>query len=145
MNQLKKIKLNFISIILAQLYNLSISDGYGKWRKSKIIELENLVQNDFKLLQNPKDCQLKNKIGKILCDLNKPCGFGCQMHHLILCFITAYATKRVLILESKNWLGETSLGYEKFFQPVSLSCNNVHLGKIVEWNGMCVNHLKISN
>lgn len=123
-----------ISIILAQLYNISIMDDYGKYRKKQSINLANLVQNRFKLLQNPNNCTNSKKI---LCNINKACGFGCQIHHLILCFITAYSTNRVLILESPNWLTESDEGYEKFFQPVSNNCKNLDIkGNIVDWNGI---------
>lgn len=38
-----------------------------------------------------------------MCNLNKGCGFGCQIHHLTYCMIVAMATRRTLVLNSKNW------------------------------------------
>jgi glycoprotein 6-alpha-L-fucosyltransferase len=109
-------------------------ENYGKYRTKYSTKLSNLVQNRFKLLQNPNNCTTSMKI---LCNLNKPCGFGCQIHHLILCFVTAYATNRVMIMDTSNWLEtENDEGYEKFFQPVSNKCRNFKINtKITDWNG----------
>lgn len=81
-------------------------------------------------MQNPKNC---DKAKKIICDLNKSCGFGCQMHHVMYCFITAYSTNRTMILESKQWRYNIK-GFEAYFQPLSETCNSYN-GLAVNWNG----------
>jgi glycoprotein 6-alpha-L-fucosyltransferase len=109
-------------------------DNYGTYRKEESIKLGNLIQNRFKLLQNPNNCTNSKKL---LCNINKPCGFGCQFHHLILCFVTAYATNRVMIMDSSNWLAQFGEGYTYFFQPVSDNCKNFKIkSNIMDWNGM---------
>ena len=35
------------------------------------------------------------------CTFYQGCGYGCQIHHAVYCFITAYGTKRTMILNSK--------------------------------------------
>ena len=55
------------------------------------------MQRRLHHLQNPKDC---SSARKLVCSLSKACGFGCQMHHAMYCFIVAYGTERTLILQS---------------------------------------------
>jgi glycoprotein 6-alpha-L-fucosyltransferase len=46
-------------------------------------------------LQHPADCSAARKL---LCSLNKDCGFGCQIHHVVHCFAHAVALNRTLVL-----------------------------------------------
>ena len=46
---------------------MSTADHLGEWRKQEAIKLTNRVQNRFKELQNPTNC---NDQKKIICDLN---------------------------------------------------------------------------
>ena len=59
--------------------------------------LSDLMQRRLHHLQNPSDCASARKL---VCSLSKACGFGCQMHHAMYCFIVAYATERTLVLQS---------------------------------------------
>ncbi|XP_028402791.1 alpha-(1,6)-fucosyltransferase-like [Dendronephthya gigantea] len=93
-------------------------DSLLSWRKKEQAKLSKLVQNRLKRLQNPKDC---NSARKLLCDLNKGCGYGCQVHHLLYCFITAYGTKRTLIINSYGWR-YSEKGWEGVFVPASNTC-----------------------
>ena len=102
------------------MYNYSISDNRGDWRRREAENLMSIVQARFERNQNPKDCA-SNK--QILCDLGKGCGFGCQMHHVMYCFITAYFTNRTLILDSDNWRYNPN-GYEAYFKPLSNKCRS---------------------
>lgn len=102
----------------------------GEWRKEQSISLASKVQNEFYELQNPKDCHASKKL---VCSLNKACGFGCQMHHVMYCFITAYFTKRTMILDSKSWRYNPK-GYEAYFKPVSDSCRD-STDRPVDYNG----------
>ena len=52
--------------------------------------LSELVQKRLYKLQHPKDCASARKL---VCSLNKGCGYGCQMHHILYCFIVSYATQ----------------------------------------------------
>ena len=117
-------------MLLAQLYNLSISDNLGSFRHQKSEELTKIVQQRFHDLQNPKDCE---NTKKVICDLNKACGFGCQVHHVMYCFITSFFTNRVMILESKNWRYNPA-GFEAYFKPMSDSCTS-YSDNPISWNG----------
>jgi glycoprotein 6-alpha-L-fucosyltransferase len=105
----------------AELYNLSSSSTLAEWRQKKSDELIKRVQKQFVDMQNPADC---SRAKKIVCSLNKACGFGCQMHHVMYCFITAYFTKRTMILESDNWRYNPR-GYEAYFRPLSETCKEL--------------------
>lgn len=93
-------------------------DGYESFRHREAAELSNLVQKRFHHLQNPPDCA---KARKLVCKINKGCGYGCQLHHTVYCFIMAYATERTLILNSKGWRYHKG-GWEEIFMPVSETC-----------------------
>ncbi len=83
-------------------------------------------------LQNPADC---SKAKKIVCDLNKACGFGCQMHHVMYCFITSFFLNRTMILESAGWR-YNSAGHTAYFKPISDTCASLtESDKPVGWNG----------
>ncbi|MGH0129815.1 UNVERIFIED_CONTAM: hypothetical protein FKN15_047168 [Acipenser sinensis] len=106
--------------IMTDLHYLSQTDGAGEWREKEARDLSNLVQNRITYLQNPKDC---SKARKLVCNINKGCGYGCQLHHVVYCFMIAYGTQRTLILESQNWRYATS-GWESVFKAVSGSCTD---------------------
>ena len=109
---------------------LSESDRMGDWRRIEADNLARHIQQEFHDLQNPKDCESKKKI---YCDLNKSCGFGCQMHHLMYCFITSYFMNRTLILDSSGWRYNPD-GYEAFFMPLSENCKTTKSSQYY-WTG----------
>ncbi|XP_050726304.1 alpha-(1,6)-fucosyltransferase-like isoform X2 [Eriocheir sinensis] len=100
------------------MQRLSKLDGLGTWREQEAADLSNLIQKRLHALQNPPDC---SKAKKLVCNLNKGCGYGCQIHHVVYCFVVAYGTKRTLILKSKGWRYNKA-GWEDVFQPLSDSC-----------------------
>ncbi|ELW70847.1 Alpha-(1,6)-fucosyltransferase [Tupaia chinensis] len=100
--------------IMTDLYYLSQTDGAGDWREKEAKDLTELVQRRITYLQNPKDC---SKAKKLVCNINKGCGYGCQLHHVVYCFMIAYGTQRTLILESQNWRYATG-GWETVFRPI---------------------------
>lgn len=55
-------------------------------------------------LQHPANCTTARKL---LCDLNKACGFGCQVHHVVHCLANAIALNRTMVL--KVSVGKTTL------------------------------------
>jgi len=106
----------------AHLDLLRQHDGYDSKRKDMAFHLANRVQNNLVNLQNPPDCS-KAKI--LVCE-NKAdsngqpiCGWGCIINHALLCFRTALATGRMLVLD------EDFYGLSKHFQPLSSKCQNM--------------------
>lgn len=63
----------------------------------------------------------------IVCDLSKSCGFGCQMHHLAYCLMTAYGSNRTLVLDSKGWVYAGGGGWTAVFDPVG-ECSTEYSG-----------------
>uniref|UniRef100_A0A803VW66 Alpha-(1,6)-fucosyltransferase n=1 Tax=Ficedula albicollis TaxID=59894 RepID=A0A803VW66_FICAL len=117
--------------IMTDLYYLSQTDGAGDWREKEAKDLTDLVQRRITYLQNPKDC---SKAKKLVCNINKGCGYGCQLHHVVYCFMIAYGTQRTLILESQNWRYATG-GWETVFRPVSETCTDRAGSSTGHWSG----------
>ncbi|KQL59258.1 alpha-(1,6)-fucosyltransferase-like isoform X1 [Amazona aestiva] len=117
--------------IMTDLYYLSQTDGAGDWREKEAKDLTDLVQRRITYLQNPKDC---SKAKKLVCNINKGCGYGCQLHHVVYCFMIAYGTQRTLILESQNWRYATG-GWETVFRPVSETCTDRSGTTTGHWSG----------
>ncbi|XP_029820130.1 alpha-(1,6)-fucosyltransferase isoform X2 [Manacus vitellinus] len=117
--------------IMTDLYYLSQTDGAGDWREKEAKDLTDLVQRRITYLQNPKDC---SKAKKLVCNINKGCGYGCQLHHVVYCFMIAYGTQRTLILESQNWRYATG-GWETVFRPVSETCTDRSGSTTGHWSG----------
>uniref|UniRef100_A0A673IYN5 Alpha-(1,6)-fucosyltransferase n=1 Tax=Sinocyclocheilus rhinocerous TaxID=307959 RepID=A0A673IYN5_9TELE len=117
--------------IMTDLYHLSQADGAGDWREKEAKELSDLVQNRITYLQNPQDC---SKARKLVCNINKGCGYGCQLHHVVYCFMIAYGTQRTIILESQNWRYATG-GWETVFKPVSETCTDRTGASTGHWSG----------
>ncbi|XP_029281696.1 alpha-(1,6)-fucosyltransferase [Cottoperca gobio] len=117
--------------IMTDLYYLSQADGVGEWRIKEAKDLSDLVQNRITYLQNPPDC---SKARKLVCNINKGCGYGCQLHHVVYCFMIAYGTQRTLILESHNWRYAPG-GWETVFLPVSNTCTDRSGATTGHWSG----------
>lgn len=60
------------------------------------------------------------------------CGYGCQLHHVVYCFIMAYATERTLILKSKGWRYHKG-GWEEVFKPLSDTCTETSGDSHASW------------
>lgn len=116
-------------MLIGEIYNLSISNNLGEWRARESSELSAQVMKRIGELQNPADCESSKKI---ICDLSKACGFGCQMHHVMYCFITAWYTNRTMILESAGWR-YNSAGFEAYFKPLSDTCKSTN-DNALGWN-----------
>ncbi|XP_017061602.1 alpha-(1,6)-fucosyltransferase [Drosophila ficusphila] len=117
--------------LLSDMERLRQSDGYETWRHKEARDLSDLVQRRLHYLQNPSDCQ---NARKLVCKLNKGCGYGCQLHHVVYCFIVAYATERTLILKSRGWRYHKG-GWEEVFQSVSNSCHDAGTANTYNWPG----------
>ena len=70
-------------------------DGIKEIKDQLAIDLSKKIQRRIYKLQNPSHCYSAKKV---VVYMNKPCGYGCQMHHLMYGMIVAYATKRTLII-----------------------------------------------
>ena len=114
-------------------------DGQQKARDQMAETLSNLVQKRLHRLQNPKNCETARKL---VCSLTKGCGYGCQMHHVLYCFMAAYATKRTLVIDSKGWR-YSSKGWNAYFRPVSNTCQRY--GNPKEWSTDHEKHLEVSS
>jgi glycoprotein 6-alpha-L-fucosyltransferase len=113
------------------MIQLRQNDGYEYWRQIESKKLSELVQKRLQFLQNPPDCGTARKL---ICRLNKGCGWGCQLHHLVYCFIVAYATERTLILKSKGWRYHKG-GFEEIFLPLSDTCTDPNGESHSSWPG----------
>uniref|UniRef100_A0A7E4V6P4 Alpha-(1,6)-fucosyltransferase n=2 Tax=Panagrellus redivivus TaxID=6233 RepID=A0A7E4V6P4_PANRE len=110
--------------LMAESYNFGESvDNAALWHRQSLGNLTNRIQKRLEELQNPSDCS-KAKI--LLCDLNKGCGFGCQLHHVAYCFFIAAATERTLVFEGdgKAWR-YSNKGWEAAFLPLG-KCNQAN-------------------
>ena len=82
------------------------------------------------LAQNPADCSTAKKV---VCQLNKGCGFGCQVHHATYCLLVAYGTGRMLVLQSRGWHYQHA-GWQAVYRPVSEHCaNDTDIGDARPW------------
>ncbi|XP_076442953.1 alpha-(1,6)-fucosyltransferase-like isoform X2 [Babylonia areolata] len=116
------------TVMTEDFLQLRQADGDEDWRLKESLALGRLVQRRLHFLQNPKDC---SKARVVLCDLQKGCGFGCQLHHVTYCLIVAYATHRTLVLDSKGWR-YASRGWDTVFMPLSDTCTDAS-GPAVHW------------
>ncbi|XP_069942069.1 alpha-(1,6)-fucosyltransferase-like [Cherax quadricarinatus] len=121
-----------IRVLQYDLWRLSQMGGKkGSWREREATELSEEIQRRLYRLQHPPDCTTAKKL---LCDLDTPCGLGCQFHHLIHCFMAAYETHRTLVLNSTGWRYSPK-GWETVFQPFSETCTNYSKANITYWPG----------
>lgn len=112
----------------------NLSNQQSEWRKRESLELGKRVQDKIKRLQNPSNCEQSKKI---YCDLALNCGFGCQIHHLTFCMITAWHTNRTLILNSNSWKYNPR-GFEAYFKPISETCKSTN-DKLINWASKLIN------
>lgn len=117
--------------LIMDVDRLTKADGHDEWREREAKELSDLVQRRFRYLQNPTDC---NKAKKLICNLNKGCGFGCQIHHVVYCFLVAYGTERTMILRSKGWRYHKE-GWDSVFKPLSDTCMSSSGESHANWPG----------
>ncbi len=115
--------------VLVDIEKLPEVDGFADWRAQENRDLSELVQKRLKTLQNPDDC---SKARRLVCNLNKGCGYGCQIHHAIYCFLVAYGTERTLVLKSKGWRYNRN-GFEDVFLPLSETCTGMSGASKQHW------------
>ena len=107
--------------IVSAVDDISENDGHKKWREQESKDLSSIVQKRLLSLQNPKNC---SSARKLLCKLDRPCGFGCQFHNVVVCLIFAYGTERTLVLDGRHWSynDDTENGFEEVFMPLTTTC-----------------------
>ncbi len=94
------------------------------WKDTFSSSLGELLYRRLQGLQNPRNC---SHAKKLVCNIAKTCGFGCQIHHVAYCFIMAYATERMLVINSRGWQ-YSDHGWESVFLPLSATCTRENLG-----------------
>lgn len=94
------------------------------WKEEVSTSLGDLMQRRLRYLQNPANC---SQAKRMVCNVAKTCGFGCQVHHIAYCFILAYATERMLVINSRGWQ-YSDHGWESVFLPLSSTCSREHSG-----------------
>lgn len=83
----------------AQLEKL---EGSEEERFKQRTAITQRIFKSIEKLQNPKAC---SEAKTLVCNLDKECGFGCQLHHVTYCAITAFATQRMMVLkrDGSSW------------------------------------------
>ncbi|KAI1717593.1 variant SH3 domain-containing protein [Ditylenchus destructor] len=111
------IKNQMISLLSESAAFGSTVDKAEEWHRKALAKLTDRIQNTLYKLQHPADCS-KAKI--LLCDLNKGCGFGCQLHHVTYCLTVAAAAQRTMILErdGNDWR-YSHHGWKAAFKPIT--------------------------
>ena len=118
-NQYDVLRLNLDNMEgVGDLEESAFQPNWRFWQRNVSRELTQLMKRRIHYLQNPPDC---GSAKKLVCQLAKTCGFGCQMHHVAYCFIMAYATERTLVLDSSNWRYSAE-GWSAVFLPLSDTC-----------------------
>lgn len=114
--------------LTTDLEKRKILEHGDSWMQKEHEELTQLVQSRFEKLQNPKDC---SSAKKLICQINKGCGYGCQAHHVLYCFIVAFGLQRTLVIDSSGWR-YSSRGWEGVFKPISKTCLS-YTGTVDNW------------
>ncbi|CAF1085262.1 unnamed protein product [Adineta steineri] len=118
-------------VLLASIRNLTNVDGYQSWREYEHKSLSKLMQTRLNSLQNPsKPC---TDVKRLICKINKDCGYGCQIHHVMHCFHIAYALGRPMILFSEGWQYNRG-GFDQIFQSPSHTCNTSMAYNVSIWD-----------
>ncbi|KAI6190592.1 hypothetical protein M3Y97_00135300 [Aphelenchoides bicaudatus] len=96
-----------------------LTDRAANWHRLELQKLTDTIQQRIHKLQNPVNCKETNIL---VCDLNKGCGFGCQLHHVGYCLSVAAASNRTLVLDKDGdgWR-YSKQGWTSVFKAIS-SC-----------------------
>lgn len=101
-NSTKTLMENQLTSLMALSGKLEKLEGSEDERIKRRSQISSRIMKSIEKLQNPESCE---KANSLVCNLDKECGFGCQLHHVTYCAITAFATKRMLILkrDGSSW------------------------------------------
>ncbi|CAF4383577.1 unnamed protein product, partial [Rotaria socialis] len=118
-------------VLLASIRNITEVDGYQLWREREHASLSKLMQARLNSLQSPiKPCE---NVKRVTCNINKGCGYGCEIHHAMHCFHIAYAIGRPLILFSDGWRYNSG-GFDQIFLPPSQNCTTSSATGASSWS-----------
>ncbi|EFP11174.1 CRE-FUT-8 protein [Caenorhabditis remanei] len=126
-NSTKALIENQMISLMALSAKLEKLEGSEDERMSQRSEITNRILKSIEKLQNPQSC---GDVNTLVCNLDKECGFGCQLHHVTYCAITAFATKRMMILkrDGSSWK-YSSRGWTSVFEPISKCSFDDAVGK----------------
>ncbi|KAF7232027.1 Alpha 1 6 fucosyltransferase H [Paragonimus skrjabini miyazakii] len=102
-------------------------------RRSELDRLGSRVRDRIDRLQNPTDC---SKAKFLVVSLERPCAFGCNVHHLAYCLQLAYASGRTLVFSGTKTAYDT--WWATNFLPLSKTCNDMDFsdsGSIPQFTG----------
>ncbi|KAK6755258.1 hypothetical protein RB195_013935 [Necator americanus] len=103
--------------LIATSSNFSDVDAAALWRRNSLQTITDSIQEKIHQMQNPDDCRTAQAL---ICNLDKECGFGCQLHHVAYCFVTAFGSGRMLVLNKDGTAWRYSRkGWVGAFQPVT--------------------------
>lgn len=85
----------FCRALIYDVEQLAEVDGYSTWREKESNDLSNLVQERFRYLQNPENC---NTAKKLLCNLNK---VRQKKYYLFLAI--SHINKSVILIKDSNF------------------------------------------
>ena len=71
------------------------------------------IAEKIRNLQFSKDC---SKVKKLVCDVYQGCGYLCQLHFLIVCYIQAYYQNRTVIFKDLDPLNVLDLTKFRFLK-----------------------------
>jgi hypothetical protein len=119
-----------------------VSEPLSSWISDNSKYYGNRIQSNIENYQNSvKDCSEIEKIKTLTCDFVKDkidllsCGFGCRIHFLMYCFMSAYYSKRhVIVMDSYHMNGAEE--YMKPFSNVMCSAENI--------NSYCLSKLNLN-
>lgn len=125
-------KLLYCVLLLGSLllvYSVCVTDNTNQatvrteWQSDFVVEgdlqeLSDTVQRRLQYIQNPPNCSSARKVA---CKVDEYCGYGCQVHHVVMCLIIAYATERTLTLEKANGIYKGH-SWDSIFLPLSNTC-----------------------
>jgi hypothetical protein len=77
----------------------------------------------LKKQQHADDCSQRKRLA---CNLNKHCGFGCQIHHLLHCLNVAVGSGRTMAIVSDDWMYSRSKGWTTLFQGTCPASSNFY-------------------
>lgn len=131
-------KFEFFSSLLSDWKQMSLHDGYEKWRQREFKDLNKLVQKRFKRLMNPMNCTAKKTL---FCLQFHPCGWGnwefhifvllnketwisgCQTFQYVQAFALAYGLQRFLgFVRSQRANNYGLYEFKVYYEPISQVC-----------------------
>ncbi|VVC25201.1 Hypothetical protein CINCED_3A008581 [Cinara cedri] len=118
--------------LITNVIKLADVDGHARWRQQEHNYLSALIEKRLKYVQNPPDC---SNAQKVVCqfDTNDWYAFGCRLHHLLNCMVTAYGSGRTMVMYNHDAWEFTSGGWNTLFLPLSDTCESVEGKTVAPW------------